>query len=318
MSATASKTPDAAPTSIFECTDEFSLPFKTSEFLELMKRTSAACEAKAVTKTSKGGVQVGNLGFEALKDVGMGKIGYVNLIHPNGQQAPLLVQTDWMHCPWGGPREPAEEYRRPDMKKYSMELDFRGHEVSESIAQSMEAFQLFDDAVIYAGTRGQYKIKKNSSTNEDVLKTLYNPLVKMATDKNGEPTDKYPPSMKFKVPFYMDGKNAGWQCHATDVSEPTKTFADLANVVPQRSHVRAILQCVGVWANSSGSFGCSWKVINFHFRPQQIRTFKDYTFRDDGQQEKQLSQMIDLEKDEDEEDDEDDEEVVDDDEVDSD
>lgn len=284
---------------------EYALPFKTEEFSQHMNNVMEQIDQKNYEKTKTGAVRVGVLSFEKLKPVGSGKMAYVNLVHPNGTTGPLIVQSEWLSTPFGGPREPAEEYRQPGKKKYSLDVSFRGYRENERVGQFHDAMRQFDESVLFAATQGQFKIKPSSTTNKDVLATLMTKCVKVAVDrKTGEETDKYAPTLKVAVPYYADGERAGWGCTASDVDG--NEYDDLADIVPAKSHVRAILQCVGVWAMQSGGFGCKWKVIRFEFRPNQVRTFRDFDFRDSNASKGQLGEMIKLDQDQDGDDDDDD------------
>ena len=105
------------------------------------------------------------------------------------------------------------------------------------------------------------------------------PSIKHATDKEtGEVTDKYPPTLKTKVPCWDDK----FSCHVYD-HEKKEITGDISEHVNKGQTVMAIIKCGGVWF-SGGKYGCSWKIdqLKIVSKPQGL---VGYAFRDDEEEE---------------------------------
>ena len=317
----------------------YNLPLRTDEFVKVLSE----CNAEKITTTSRGGNRVGDIVFEKMKQPKSGGMhsSYVNIAMSDSYSKSFMVQSPWLHCQFGGPREPAEEYRDPTNKKFTMDLSFRDMDSDADVKQFYDAMNMFDALVLDMAAKGVFKTKKSSSTDPAVLREFYTPVVRQARDKaTGEVTDRYPPSLKLKVPFYgSDAKNPGFQCAAKNTEgQVWEKYSDQANIVPKGSKVRVLVKPVQIWANAMGGFGCSWQIQMFDFAPNMDANILECAFRDDAKAQKQLQNMktlslktdeVDADADDDAEgvsggdgggvDDEDDDEVVsDDDEVHSD
>ena len=96
-----------------------------------------------------------------------------------------------MKCPYGLGR-----FDDGERSKYSLDLSFGGN--TKSVEKLKDVLEKIDDKVLNDSTKNSLAWFKKKSQSRDVSQALYSSSVKVATE-NGEPTDKYPPTMKVKV-----------------------------------------------------------------------------------------------------------------------
>jgi hypothetical protein len=132
-----------------------------------------------------------------------------------------------------------------------------------------------DKKLVHDGVDNSMTWLKKKITSADVVEALYTPIVKYAKDKTtGEITDKYPPSMKLKLPF----NNGVFQCEVYDTKRKQVNLKELIdNGSLKGAKVTAIIQCSGIWV-AGGKYGCSWKVLQMRVSPPQ--TIKGYAFKE--------------------------------------
>ena len=178
--------------------------------------------------------------------------------------------------------------------KFSVRVSF--DMAKDKKAQQLhKCFKDFDEKIIADGMKNSQSWLRQAKMTRDTAEALYTPIVKVPIDREtGEPTDKFPPSMQFKV-VKRDG-NILCKCFDSDrkeinVSNPEEeNYVDLAQLLKKGSKVKLVLKCSGLWI-ASGKFGCTWQAEQMLVSvPPKL---EDFAFRSD---------------DEDDEDDEDEEE----------
>ena len=214
--------------------------------------------------------EVRSMGSSAAKTV------YVNFA--GGQ---IVLQTPWMVTQFGV-REPPAEYRDGKSRKFSMELNLAGGSLDHSdpsdplsvFTAKMHEFdnKLIDDAVEHS----MEWMRKKSMTRE-VCEALFTRGVRVARDRETqEPTDRFPPTFKVKVPFF-DGEFA---CDLFDTRQQ-KVTQPIDEIITGRTQVRCLLKCVGLWF-AGGKFGCSWKALAIEYRDNGGASLQGYAFRPDA------------------------------------
>ncbi len=189
----------------------------------------------------------------------------------NYDRGGLVIQTPWLKT-WDGIAEQAEEFRQAGAPpKYSLNFSMRGQN-AEEVAQFQSFLQQMDDIVLTEATNNSLAWLKRKGTR-DVCAALFCSQLKWAKDKDtGEPTDKYPPSFKVKVPFY-DGK---WKCDLYDDKREEIT-ENLHEHLTGQCDVRAVLKCSAVWI-AGGKFGVTWLAQQLEYRPRYTNAHT-YQFR---------------------------------------
>jgi len=197
---------------------------------------------------------VANLTFGAPRALDSG--GKSIPVYLNGR--PIVVQIPEMSAPYGLGKWPKED--SADLPpKYDLSLSFRGLDTRESLKSTYKMFSDMEDAIVSKAFADSLNFFKKRHTSRDVVKELFTPIIKIAKDKNGEPTDKYPPTVNLKLPF-KDGKFQFlvYNNHQEEI--------DLNSVTIKGSKVLTIIQCSGLWV-AGAKFGCSWKVKQMQVTP---------------------------------------------------
>ena len=180
--------------------------------------------------------------------------------------------------------------------KYSVRVSFNNLKGDKKMQQLHKCLKEFDEKVITDGMKNSQSWLRQAKMTRDTAEALYTPIIKIPIDKeSGEPTDKYPPSMQFKI-VKRDG-NVLCKCfdaerNELNVSNPEEeNYVDIAHLLKKGSKVKLVLKCAGLWI-ASGKFGCTWQAEQMLVSvPPKL---DDFAFRSD---------------DEDDDDDDDDEEV---------
>lgn len=183
----------------------------------------------------------------------------------NGKK--LVMQTPEMTVPFGMNKWD-NDGKSPC--KYSIDLSFKGKESREVLNKFFEGLTDMDKKLIDDGLANSPTWFKKKHSSIDVVKELYTPIVKFPKDKNGEITDKYPPTFKLSLPH----NGTDFTC---DVYDNKKNLVDLNAIETKGAKISAIIQCMGIWMVGS-KFGVSWKVIQMKVTlPAMI---KGYAFQE--------------------------------------
>jgi hypothetical protein len=193
-------------------------------------------------------------------------------IYMNLNRSPIVIQTPEMVAPYGVSNW-NDDGKGPD--KYTLDLSFKGKEIREKLNEFFEKMVALDKKLVQDGVDNSMTWLKKKISSADVVEALYTPIVKYAKDKStGEITDKYPPSMKLKLPFI----NGVFQCEVYDTKRKQVNLKELIdNGSLKGAKVTAIIQCQGIWV-AGGKYGCSWKVLQMRVSPPQ--TIKGYAFKE--------------------------------------
>ena len=191
----------------------------------------------------------------------------------------LNIETPWLST-YNGIQQPPPEYRSDDGNpKYSCNFSLSGYRGETPEVEAFYKFlQKFEDKVLNACKENGWLGKKNMT--REVVEALFSPIIKPAIDKEtGEVSEKYPPQIKIKVPYY-EGQ---FQCEVyqqTSNGEHKKIEGSLDEVVCGRLNARAIIQCTMIWF-AGGKFGSSWKLKQMEYKPLE-QGLKPYAFRNNS------------------------------------
>ena len=129
------------------------------------------------------------------------KMIYVNYTE---RKSRLILQTPEMILPFD-----MSCYDKGEYPKYNMEMSFRGYEDNPELAKWLDTLNRLDDKLVTDAVSGKdsdgvkysFSWFKKSKTSEEVVRALYNPLVRLSKDREtGEPDGKYPPTHRVKLP----------------------------------------------------------------------------------------------------------------------
>ena len=210
-------------------------------------------------------IDVSALEFSEVKPFG----DHAKIVYINYKNKPLFVQTPLMKCPYG-----LGKFDDGERTKYSLDLSFGNTGESKSINNLKTFVENVDDMVLEMSTKNSLEWFKKKNQSKDVSQALYTSALKVATE-NGEPTDKYPPTFKLKVPSYND-EFKKVQCY----NENKETISpDLNSLLGKGQTTKAIVKLVGIWL-AGGKFGVTWELTQLKLTPNS-KGFDSYAFHDD-------------------------------------
>ena len=190
--------------------------------------------------------------------------------------SPLFVQSPEMNIPFDNGTFYADNDKSG---KYAIKVSMDNLESNPQMKEFHDMLVKLDEQILQDGITNSLAWFKKKNPNEDVIKELYTPMVKVSTDpETGEPNGKWAPSFAFKI-VKREGKVL---CDVYD-SEKKKLETsgddaiDLEQMFKKGTKVKMILKCNGLWI-ASGKFGCTW-------RAEQIKIdapagFSGYAFED--------------------------------------
>jgi hypothetical protein len=191
-----------------------------------------------------------------------GKVAYMSY---NG--APLILQTPTMTAPFG---LSTWDNDGKGPLKYSLDLSFKGMDRNAGLQTFYNVLEAIDKRMIDDGLANAATWFKGKKVSKDVLEALYTPLIRHAKDKNGDITDKYPPTFKVTVPN-KEGKPT------CEVYDEKRNIVDLMSLQTKGSRVMAIVQWMGLWF-AGGKYGTTWKVLQMKVVPNA--TIRGYAFKE--------------------------------------
>jgi hypothetical protein len=170
---------------------------------------------------------------------------YVPLADDNGTKTRLTIQTPAMHLPFGisGYRE------RPDAEplSYSADLSFRDMDTNENLATLFNKITELDTHLVDAAVENSVSWFGKKKSRE-LLEDTYRKLTKV------DPSGKYAPVMKFKIPM-LNGKP---NVQIFDTDKKPISVED----VPKGAKVKVIAEVASIWFIGSGtSWGISFRAV---------------------------------------------------------
>jgi hypothetical protein len=198
---------------------------------------------------------------------------YVN--HGDGI-SPLFVQSPELTVPF----DTGTFYPDNDGSgKYAIKVSMDNIESNPQMKEFHDMLVKMDEQILQDGISNSLAWFKKKNPNEDVIRELYTPMVKVSRDsETGEPNGKWAPSFAFKIvkrdhkvlcDVYDSNKNA--------ITTTGEGAVDLEQMFKKGTKLKMILKCNGLWI-ASGKFGCTW-------RAEQIKIdapagFTGYAFED--------------------------------------
>jgi hypothetical protein len=181
-------------------------------------------------------INVSQISFSEVKTMDSGG----KMINVYYNKAPFVFKVPAMKAPFG--------MSNWKMIKYSIDLA-----LSQEQTAIKDKFEEIERHYIQTCVENSVKWL-GKKEDPDVVEELFNSAVRYARDKNtGEIIDKYPPTIKFQVP-YKNGKFA-----ATAYDSAKKSINISEDTIPKRSMVAAVVHASGIWV-IGGKFGCTMKI----------------------------------------------------------
>lgn len=170
----------------------------------------------------------------------------------------LVIETPWMKAPYGLSVW-KNDGSAPD--RHTLDMSFAS-DISppDEVTAFKNLIEELDEVFIAKFFENSSKWIKKSYKDVDVVRELYTKMYKVAKDKDGNPTDKYPATFKLNLPM-RDGE---YTCPIVD-SKGVACVPTKGNT--QGASVKAIIKCVGIWL-AAGKFGCTWRLQNMMVMPK--------------------------------------------------
>ena len=192
---------------------------------------------------------------------------------------PIYLQTPELNIVFD-----SDYYGDEKSGKYPVCVDMNGYDdKSSKMYQFHEKIQKMDEQILQDAIKNGMSWLKNKNITLDTAKALYTPMVRVSMDKDtGEPSDKWPPSFKFKVvrrngeilsKIFDENKN---RLNVNVVDEDD--YVPVDSLLKKSSKVKMIMKCNGIWM-TNGKFGCTWSA-----EQMQVTTpagFDDFAFNSD-------------------------------------
>lgn len=214
------------------------------------------------------------------KEIDVSKINYsepksfgdhAKIVYLKYNDSPIYIQTPNMKCPYGLGRFDGDNGK----SKYTLDLSF-GTTESATINQLKTFLENLDNKILDDSVNNSKDWFKKKSQSREVASALYSSSVKVAME-NGEPTDKYPPTFKTKIPYYNDEFKV--LCYDQNKEKIDSNLPELLN---KGCNVKAIVQATGIWF-AGGKFGVTWQISQIKTTPSS--KIIEYAFKDEEDEE---------------------------------
>lgn len=174
-----------------------------------------------------------------------------------------------MRAPFGAGTPPPQYVRDESNIPWSLALEFGS---SEDDQKALKTMQAIDQRMIEEATKAENSYKwlgspKNRPYSQEVVQTMYTPIVKISVDKQtGEPSS-FPPQMRLKLPttFRRDDEPRKFLCSFFDASkQPMNISPDINDpnnagvLVPSNSRCSVIIRLDKIWI-AARRFGITLK-----------------------------------------------------------
>ncbi|QIG60095.1 hypothetical protein [Dishui Lake large algae virus 1] len=189
----------------------------------------------------------------------------------------LTVQTPLMNIPYN-----ITDYNQENdkYKKYDLNVSFAGMDSNPKMKQFFDKVVEIEEKIkADAFKNRQLWLRDDYDGIKKVVDKLFFPIIRYDKDKDtGKVLNRYPPTMKVKLPYDTNGKSFMFDAYDMDNNEIT--FAEHMGRL-KGAKARLIIQLTGIWI-AGGKYGCTWKVVRGKFQMQSKNT---YSFVEDSDDE---------------------------------
>lgn len=203
---------------------------------------------------------------------------------PRRGKIPFILKPPKCELPYGVSQFPtADKVLKGEENKvnYSLNLSFNGFdndfEKNPEIGMFFKKWKKMETHIHKELVKNSKKFLKDNIKSVDVMEKMCWPIVKHSKDKDGEVTNKYPPTFSIKLPRY--GKDGAEPLFSTKlitkqgnearlVVGPTNKEENEINVyeaMPRYSEVRTLIQCTAL--QKVAKLSMSFKTIQVKVTP---------------------------------------------------
>lgn len=230
------------------------------------------------------GVKMSNVAFSELKKLG----DHANVVYINYEKNQFYIKTPELVLPFDSGTMYADQ-KNEKSGKYSIRVSLDNYKTEGHPDNAFyNMLTQLDDIILKEAKKNAFPWFKKKTISDELIKEIYNPMVKFSTDKEtGETTDKYPPTFTFKI-MQKDDKIL---CKCYDGTSRVKNdelnvdnkeednYKTLESLLKKKSKVKMLLRCNGVWV-VGGKFGCTWRADQIMITPAP--GFDDCAFLEDS------------------------------------
>lgn len=232
-------------------------------------------------------VKMSNIAFSDLKKLG----DHANVVYINYAKNQFYIKTPELVLPFDSGTMYADQKNEKN-GKYSIRVSLDNYKTEGHPDNDFYKMLLsLDDMIIEEGKKNTFPWFKKKSISDELIKEIYNPMVKFSTDREtGETTDKYPPTFTFKI-MQRDEKilckcyNGTSRVKSDELNvnnQEEEDYKTLESLLKKKSKVKMLLRCNGVWV-VGGKFGCTWRADQIMITPAP--GFDDCAFLEDSEDE---------------------------------
>ena len=192
-------------------------------------------------------------------------------VYINYENSKLQIQTpvqyvpyafmDWSEANNAGKK--SDEVAQ-SAKKYDMHVSFKDYDSNPKMKSLYDKMLEIEKRVIdEAFEKRELWLQDDYEGSQHLVKKLFVPIVKYDIDKKTKkPMNKYPPTMKVKLPY--DSKNDVFAFESHNMEGEPIDFKSIVDCI-KGAKTRLIIELSGIWF-AGGKYGCTWKVINGMFQ----------------------------------------------------
>jgi hypothetical protein len=227
-------------------------------------------------------LNVDNIKFTEPKSGQYGKNAWVK----NGNKR-LVIQTPMMTT-WGiQPKyekwDPKADHVGETPTGFSMSLQFPNDEYPDQNASDfldvMEQIQeKIVEHVCHEDNYKKFMTKANNMETCETFKSKFVNMIRYSYDDKGNLKEQFGPTMRLKIPLY----NGICKTAVFDITDNTSIYSERiaketkmtidefndANYIPKLSKVVSIIECGGIWSNSS-QWGITWKLYQAYINTDE-------------------------------------------------
>jgi hypothetical protein len=217
-------------------------------------------------------VDVNKLEFSEIADNSFGgKLVYIKYVNEQGEREDLNLQTPKMHNSWGvhtsQARDPVTKAPAGD-PRYYLQLSF-GKDPKNSTLKLHNLLNAIDQRVLEEARKNCVSWLKIKTSQVKVIDEKYRPQIQFSVDENMDRDNKYPDSVRYKIPFDNETKQFYNTVEVYDENgtlQSTQTIDDMQRWLTKGSNAIAIVQLSSIYF-AGGNFGLSWKVVQVQSFP---------------------------------------------------
>lgn len=217
-------------------------------------------------------IDLSKISYSELKQMGNGPARTCYINYKGGK---LAIETPFLTSSFGI-RQPPQEFRDEGAPpKYTIDFNLRGYRGEDpKVKELHDLLTHLQDKILGDSCTYSMEWHKKQKMSKDVAEALFTPIVKFAKDKNGEPTDMYPPTIKVKAQCW-EGE---WKFQAICKETGEIVEGDLSEQVCGRINGRAIIECSSLWF-AGGKFGVTWNLKMIEYESSSQAVPANYAFR---------------------------------------